>query len=62
MAKVKCAGPASMMVFLGFELDSAQMIVQLSAEKLERTIQLMREWTSRRTSNPYWGTFNMWQR
>ena len=41
MAKAKSAGPASVMVLLGFELDSA---VRLSADKLECTIQLMREW------------------
>ena len=48
VAKAKYAGPASVMVFLGFELDSAQIIVRLPAEKLELTNQLMRECTSRK--------------
>ena len=37
VAKAKCAGPASVMVFPDFELDYAQMIVQLPAEEVECT-------------------------
>ena len=47
MAKAKCAGPASVMVFLGFKLDSAQNCPAVGRE-LERTIQLVREWTSKK--------------
>ena len=49
VAKAKYAGPASVIVFLGFELDSAQMIFQLPAEKVEHTFSW---WVSGRVERP----------
>ena len=48
VAQEKCAGPATKMVFLGFELDSLEMIIRLPEEKLGRTMQLIKEWDSRK--------------
>ena len=48
VAQEKCAGPATRMVFLGFELDSLEMIIRLPEEKLGRTMQLIKEWGSRK--------------
>ncbi len=44
IAPEKCAGPASVLVYLGLELDSNQMEVRLPEEKLRRTLGLVREW------------------
>ena len=48
VAQEKCAGPATRMVFLGFELDSLEMIIRLPEEKLGCTMQLIKEWGSRK--------------
>ena len=42
-APEKCSSPAPVMVFLGFELDSVQMVVRLPEEKLQRTLSVVRE-------------------
>ena len=67
VAQEKCAGPATRMVFLGFELDSLEMIIRLPEEKLGRTMQLIKEWSSRkackkRDLKSLVGTCNMPQR
>ena len=38
VAKSKCAGPASTMVFLGFEIDTIGKTVKLPTPKLQRTL------------------------
>ena len=47
-APSKCAGPATKMVFLGFELDTIRGMVQLPAEKMKRTLALVREWSGKK--------------
>ena len=37
VAQEKCAGPAAVLVFLGFELDTNQMAIRLPEDKLRRT-------------------------
>ena len=44
----KCAGPASSLVFLGFELDTEALVVRLPTSKLEQTQRLVREWLHKR--------------
>ena len=44
----KCAGPASSMVFLGFELDTEALVVRLPRPKLEQTQRLVQGWLHRR--------------
>ena len=44
----KCGGPASVLVFLGFELDTEQRIVRLPREKLLRALALVREWVGKK--------------
>ena len=41
VSAVKCAGPTTCLVFLGFELDSVQMVIKLPDEKL---MALVEEW------------------
>lgn len=45
---VKCDGPTSVLVYLGFELDTDQMVVRLPREKLLRTLALVREWVGKK--------------
>ena len=48
VAPEKCAGPATVMVFLGFELDTISMVVRLPDVKLQATLHLVREWMGKR--------------
>ena len=48
VAPAKCAGPTSVLTFLGFELDTNCMVVRLPREKLQRTLALVREWMAKR--------------
>ena len=48
VAPAKCAGPTTVMVFLGFQLDTDQLVVRLPQDKLRRTVALVREWMGRR--------------
>ena len=48
MAPEKCTDPAPRMVFLGFELDTLQMVVRLPEQKLQRTRESVREWIGRK--------------
>jgi hypothetical protein len=48
VAPEKCAGPATVMVFLGFELDTNAMVVRLPEEKLQRTLSMVREWRGKK--------------
>ena len=48
VAPGKCMGPVSVLVFLGLELDTEQMIVRLPHEKLQRTVSLVREWIGKK--------------
>ena len=48
VAPGKCVGPATVLVFLGFELDTEEMIVRLPQEKLQRTMSLVQEWMSKK--------------
>ena len=48
VALAKCAGPAWVLVFLGFELDTNLMVVRLPEEKLQRTLSMVREWMGKR--------------
>ena len=47
-ASGKCAGPASSLVFLGFELDTEALVVRLPSPKLEQTQRLVQEWLHKR--------------
>ena len=40
----KCAGPSTVMIFLGFELDTNLMVVKLPEEKLQRILSMVQEW------------------
>ena len=44
----ECAGPASSLVFLGFELDTEALVVRLPHPKLEQTQRLVQEWLHKR--------------
>ena len=44
----KCAGPAQVLTFLGFELDTNQMVVRLPEEKLWRTLAMVQEWAGKK--------------
>ena len=48
VASEKCAGPTSVLVFLGFELDTEQMIIRLPQEKLQRLISLVHDWVGKK--------------
>ena len=48
VAQGKCAGPTSVLVFLGFELDTEQMIIRLPQDKLKRTLSLVQDWTEKK--------------
>ena len=48
VAEKKCAGPTSVLVFLGFELNSTLMVVRLPEEKLQRILSIVREWSGRK--------------
>ena len=48
VAPNKCAGPTVALTFLGFELDTNRMVVQLPQEKLQRTLSLVQEWASKK--------------
>ena len=48
VAESKCAGPASTMVFLGFEIDMMSRIIKLPTPKLQRTLALVKEWMGRK--------------
>ena len=42
-AQGKCAGPTSVLVFLGFELDTERMIIWLPQDKFKRTLSLVQD-------------------
>ena len=44
----KCTDPSPTLVFLGFELDTIQMVVRLSEEKLQRIRSAVREWAGKK--------------
>ena len=48
VAPAKCAGPATVIVFLGFELDTNQLVVRLPEEQLQRIGSLVKEWVARK--------------
>lgn len=48
VAQEKCAGPAAVLTFLGFQLDTVQMVVSLPSDKLHRTLTSVREWAGRK--------------
>ena len=48
VASNNCAGPAAVMVFLGFELDTMSMVVRLPQVKLSRIARLVEEWSGRK--------------
>ena len=48
VAKSKCAGPASTMVFLGFEIDTIGKTVKLPTPKLQRTLSLVKVWMGKK--------------
>ena len=49
IAPEKCAGPASVMVFLGFELNTDEMVIRLPHGKLQRILSLIREWVGKKS-------------
>ena len=48
LALDKCEGPTTLLVFLGFLLDTINMTVSLPKDKLERILKLISEWESRK--------------
>ena len=48
VAKAKCAGPASTMIFLGFEVDTVERVVRLPSDKLQKTLAMVRAWIGRK--------------
>ena len=48
VAPAKCEGPATELVFLGFELDTVNMLVRLPQAKLQRILALLREWVGKK--------------
>ena len=48
VAQKKCAGPAAVLVFLGFELDTNQMVIRLPEDKLHRTRSLVSDWLGKK--------------
>ena len=44
----KCARPATVLVFLGFELNTEQIIIRLPHEKLLHTLPLVRDWMGKK--------------
>ena len=40
----KCTDPSLTLLFLGFELDTIQMVVRLPEEKLQHIWSFVREW------------------
>ena len=44
----KCVGPATVIVFLGFEIDTNALVVRLPEKKLRRIQSLVREWRTRK--------------
>ena len=48
VAPAKCEGPATELVFLGFELDTVNMVVRLPQAKLQRILALVREWVDKK--------------
>ena len=48
VAPGKCAGPSTVMVFLGFELDTNLMVVRLPEEKLRRMAAMVRSWIGKK--------------
>ena len=48
-APAKCEGPTTRLIFLGYELDTILGVVRLPAEKLARTLALVKDWSSRRS-------------
>ena len=48
VAPAKCEGPTTVLVYLGFELDTDNMVVRLPQAKLQRTLALVQEWVGKR--------------
>ena len=48
VAPAKCEGPTTVLVYLGFELDTDNMVVRLPQAKLQRTLVLVQEWVGKR--------------
>lgn len=49
VAHRKCVGPATTLVFLGFEQDSVELEIRLPADKLQHTLLLVREWITKKS-------------
>ena len=47
-APTKCEGPTTRTVFLGYEIDTILGVVRLPAEKLARTLTLVKEWSGKK--------------
>ena len=43
VAPAKCEGPSTVLVYLGFELDTDNLVVRLPQAKLQRTLALVQE-------------------
>lgn len=48
IAPSKCEGPATVLVFLGFEIDTVRLIVRLPEGKLQRTQAMVAEWVDKK--------------
>ena len=54
----KCEGPSTVLVYLGFELDTDNMVVRLPQAKLQCTLALVQEWVEREAAgNESWSPF-----
>ncbi len=49
VAPAKTEGQATILVFVGIELDSVSMTISLSREKLERLRAMIQEWESKKS-------------
>ena len=54
----KCEGPSTVLVYLGFELNTDNMVVRLPQAKLQCTLALVQEWVEREAAgNESWSPF-----
>ena len=44
----KCVGPATVLVFIGIELDGVALLARLASEKFASTLQILHDWERRR--------------
>ena len=49
LAQEKCEGPSTIITFLGIEIDTTNMQLQLPREKLDRLSQLVTEWSIKKS-------------